>query len=663
VPAIDGILIEMSHCGHDLRPQGDRIDTFWDNDCTRTAYFGHVFNRTARLFSFRDNRMHRSELSKAWLNLAQRPAPKTLPRLSLVQTKRLAPFFKPFWKHSALLIVLVSTNALLALVPALLTMRIVDQAIPKHDFQLLIWLVSGMITAAVVSALLTVLSFHLRTWLTQNVLFRFRCTVYSHTQKLPMNFLAKGKTGALINRVASDVDSLSHVVSGVMVDWVTNTATLIGASIALLCIDWRLALIAAIAIPVMSFPMFPVGRKLYQLSMESRKQRDEMLNVVHETLSSPGLALVKNFGREDYEGLKFEEVAHGLLEREVAQSMFGRWFFAAISLLGVFATTMIWFFGGWLAMSKACTVGSIITFLALCNRAYAPATALTSFRAQLAGAQAIFDRIFEYLDYPDEFQEDCGKNELQNLHGTVDFENVCFSYDNEKDQLTNANFHIEAGQLAALVGPSGAGKTTITRLLAGLYSPKSGRILMDGTDVSTVTKRSVRQRIGTVTQEPHFFHDTIRNNLRYGKLDATLDEIEAAAKLASVHDFVMTLPQGYETVVGPHGYKLSGGERQRLAIARVMLTDPQILVLDEATSSLDSLNESAIQEAILPAISGRTTLVIAHRLSTILHADVIFVVDRGTIIATGSHQELLGSCPLYFKLYNQQFRAMIPSTG
>jgi ATP-binding cassette subfamily B protein len=337
--------------------------------------------------------------------------------------------------------------------------------------------------------------------------------------------------------------------------------------------------------------------------------------------------------------------------------MVGRWFMGAINAMVIIGPALVWVGGAWLAIRGGLTVGTIVAFVAYFGRLYGPASALAGVQVQVVSALAVFERIFDYLDMPVEnANERTDAIVLPRLRGEIEFRNVSFSYGNDRTTLQNVSFHVAPGQVAALVGPSGAGKTTITNLIPRFYVPQSGAVLIDGIDAQDATLTSLRRDMGIVTQETYLFHDTIAANLRYGKLDATDAELFAAAKAANIHALIASLPAGYDTMVGERGHKLSGGERQRLAIARVLLKDPRILILDEATSSLDSHNEAMIQAALEEVMRGRTSLVIAHRLSTILKADVIFVVEGGRIVESGRHADLLARGGPYARLYREQFR-------
>jgi ATP-binding cassette subfamily B protein len=479
-----------------------------------------------------------------------------------------------------------------------------------------------------------------------------RTKLVSHLHSMPISFYTNTKTGEIMNRVSSDVDNVDSVVTGTLVQIVTNLAAIVTTVVTMFVLDWKLSLLALAVVPIMIVPLSPVGRRMYVVRKETREKRDEIESLTQETLSISGITLIKSFVREGFEARRFFDVSTSLMGLEIKLAMVGRWFIASIAAMVIVGPAIVWFGGGLASIYFGLTVGTIVAFVALLGRLYGPASALAGIQVQIISALAVFERIFEYLDMK---PEPTGTRDLPEVQGRLAFEDVHFSYTADRPALDGVDLEIAPGQVAAFVGPSGAGKTTITQLVPRFYDPQSGRILVDGIDVRDIKLEALRAHIGIVTQETYLFHDTIGNNLRYGREDATQPQIEEAARAANIADFIASLPERYETIVGERGHKLSGGERQRLAIARVLIKDPKILILDEATSALDSENEALIQAAFDKAMRGRTSLVIAHRLSTILAADVIFVVDRGRVVERGSHAELLARNGTYARLYRTQF--------
>ncbi len=573
-----------------------------------------------------------------------------------VQWRRILALFRPYWKQETLVLVTIVVTALLGLVPPLLTMKLIDIAIPKHDMNMVALLVGFMVASALITALIGVWQGYLNAYVSEAILRDLRTDLFSHMHRLPLSFFTGTKTGEIMNRVSNDVDNVDDVISGTMFSIATNIFTLITTAITIFILDWRLALMAIMVLPMMCYPLFPAGRKMYEIRKATRKQRDEIGSMNQETLSISGMTLVKSFVREKHEQARFYKLSTELMSSEVKLAMTARWFVAVITAMVVIGPAAVWLAGGWLATTNSITIGTIVTFVALLGRLYTPASTLAGIQVQIIAALAVFERIFDYLDMQEEGDPKKEVAELATVRGEVWFNDVSFAYSEDRPVLYSINVLIEAGQLAAFVGPSGAGKSTLMQLLTRFYEPQEGKITIDGVNISELKLASLRSHIGVVTQETYLFHDTIASNLRYGKLDATDDDVERAARAANIHEFISSLPEGYQTITGERGHKLSGGERQRLAIARVLLKDPRILILDEATSSLDSVNEALIQSALVPLMKGRTSLVIAHRLSTILAADVIFVVEHGRVIESGKHAALLAKRGLYANLYKEQFR-------
>ncbi len=579
------------------------------------------------------------------------------PQVGKVELRRIGAFFAPYWKQETIVLVCMLLVSLLGLIPAIITAWIIDRAIPHHNLRELGWYVGLIAGSALIAMLIGVYQGYLNSVVGEGIMRDIRTRLVAHLHKMALSFFTNTKTGEIMNRVSNDVDNIDNVVTGTLVTIITNVLTIVTTLVTMFLINWRLSLLAIAVVPLMILPLAPVGRKMYEIRKRTREKRDEIESITQETLSISGITLIKSFARENYERSRFYDVGTRLMKLEISLAMVGRWFIGAIGAMVVVGPAIVWFGGGWLAIRGSLTTGIIVAFVSLIvSRLYGPAAALAGIQVQIVSALAVFERIFDYLDMQPEPYVAPGAIALEHLRGDIRFQDVYFSYTGDRTALDGVNLHIEPGQAAAFVGPSGAGKTTITQLVPRFYDPQHGHVLIDGHDARALTLESLRRDIGIVAQETYLFHDTIANNLRYAKTDATQPELETAARAANIHDFIMRLPERYDTIVGERGHKLSGGERQRLAIARVLLKDPRILILDEATSSLDSINEAAIQAALIACMQGRTSLVIAHRLSTILSADVIFVIDNGRIVESGTHPVLLARNGEYAHLYRKQFR-------
>ncbi|MBV8490162.1 MAG: ABC transporter ATP-binding protein [Candidatus Eremiobacteraeota bacterium] len=590
-----------------------------------------------------------------WSNIYQPNKPKVKQR---VDWRRIGALFAPYWKQQSIVLLCILLASATGLVPVYIMARIIDVTFPHRDMRELAVEVGIMLAAALLTAALGVLQGYLNSIVGEGIMRDIRTRLVSHLHKMPLAFFAGTKTGEIMNRVSSDVDNVDNVVTGTLTSIVTNVAIILTTIVAMYAWNWKLALIATVVVPIMVFPLGPVGRRMYEVRKQTREKRDEIESITQETLSISGITLIKSFAREGMERERFYGVGTRLMQLEIKLAMVGRWFMASLNAMVTVGPAIIWLLGGWLAMATGLQVGVIVAFVQFVSgRLYGSTAALAGIQVQIVSALAVFERIFDYLDMEPE-REAPNAVALSQVEGDIAFEDVTFTYDGDRTVLEGVTFHVAPGEAVAFVGPSGGGKTTITQLVPRFYDPQSGRVLVDGHDVREVTLESLRRDIGIVTQETYLFHDTIAANLRYGKPGATIEELRAAATAANIAEFIDSLPAGYDTVVGERGHKLSGGERQRLAIARVLLKDPRILILDEATSSLDSENEAAIQAALVTAMRGRTSLVIAHRLSTVLAADRIFVVENGRIVESGRHAELLARGGLYARLYRTQFREL-----
>lgn len=589
-----------------------------------------------------------------WSNMYRPDKPQVRKR---VDWRRIGALFAPYWRQQSIVLACIVISALIGLAPAYFIADIIDKAIPQGNFREVAVDVGGMLGAALITMLLTVGQGYLNSIVGEGIMRDMRVSLVSQLHKMPLRFFTGTKTGEIMNRVSNDVDNIDNVVTGTLTTLLTNFIIILTTVVWMFAWNWRLALISIAIVPLMVLPLSPVGRRMYEIRRKTREQRDQIESITQETLSISGITLIKSFAREAHEKSRFYAAGTQLMELELRLAMVGRWFIAAITAMVIIGPAIVWLGGGWLALRGSIAVGVVVAFVQyIQQRLYGPAASLAGIQVQIVSALAVFERIFDYLDMTPEEYEPPDAASLHEVRGDIVFDRVSFGYSSDRLVLDGIDLHIEPGQLAAFVGPSGGGKTTITQLVPRFYDPNGGRVCVDGHDVRTLTLESLRRDIGIVTQETYLFHDTVAANLRYAKPNASDDELHAAARAANIHEFIASLPAGYATIVGERGHKLSGGERQRLAIARVLLKNPKILILDEATSALDSHNEAAIQAALVPLMRGRTSLVIAHRLSTILSADVIFVVDRGRIVECGTHAALLARGGEYARLYRKQFR-------
>lgn len=605
---------------------------------------------------------------------------------------RVLAYGRPYAGQTAVLLITILATTALGLLTPQIFRDLIDNAIPNGDTMRLNFLALGLIAIPMASGAIRVVQRRLNAYIGEGVIYDLRVALYAHMQRMSLRFFTNTKSGELVTRLNDDVIDAQRAVSNTIVDIVTNVITVIATLGVLLAMEWRLTILGVAVVPLFIFAGRRVGGRLRVLAREQMGYNAQMNVMMNETLNISGALLVKLFGRVDNEVSRFEDRAGKVRDSGIQRAVIGAGMFVVIGLISAVGTALVYWLGGHLALSGVFTVGTIVAFGSYLTQLYGPLQALTNVPVDFATSMVSFERVFEVIDLPLEISEKPDALALKDVQGGLVFEDVGFDYhvdpslllrsverkrdhDNytafsgavRHDQpvtsqareraLDDISFEIKPGQLVALVGPSGAGKTTLTYLIPRLYDPTEGRILIDGHDLRDVQLQSLADAIGMVTQETYLFHDTLRTNLLYARPTATDAEIVAAAKAANIHDFIMGLPQGYDTVAGERGYRLSGGEKQRIALARVILKNPRILVLDEATSSLDSQSEALIQEALKTVMEGRTSIVIAHRLSTILSADMILVIDRGRIVERGTHPELLARDGLYANLYETQFRA------
>jgi ATP-binding cassette subfamily B protein len=585
--------------------------------------------------------------------------------------RRVATQFRPYRLQVGIVAGLVALTSGLGVVNPLLIAVVFDTALfvkGGPDLPRLYVLVSIMAVIPVVTGAIGIGQTYYTNVVGQKVMRDLRGRLYSHLQTLSLRFFTGTRTGEIQSRIANDVGGIETVVTTTATSVLSSVVTFASSLIAMVALSWELTVISVVTVPFFFYLTRLVGERRRTVTTQMQQSMASMSAITEETLSVSGILLAKVFGRQREELARYTEENERLSALQVRQQMIGQSFFATVQVFLSITPAALYLVAGLLLAhgGHGIKAGVIVAFTTLQTRLYFPVGQLLQVSVELRSSLALFDRIFEYLDLVPDIVDAPGALERRpdEIHGAVRFRDVSFSYGTGEDgvrggearnALDGIDLAVEPGQLAALVGPSGAGKTTISYLLPRLYDVTGGSIEIDGTDIRRLSLATIAGAIGFVTQESYLFHATIGDNLRYGKPDATEEEMVAAATAAFIHERIMSFPDGYDTTVGERGYRLSGGEKQRLAIARVLLHDPRILILDEATSALDTTSERMVQQALVPLMAGRTTLAIAHRLSTIVAADVIYVIDGGRVVESGTHTELLRDGALYARLYEQQF--------
>ncbi|HCK64980.1 MAG TPA: ABC transporter [Anaerolineae bacterium] len=639
-----------------------------------------------------------------WMSMKQGDEKPTITRELLL---RVLTYARGYWWHIGGMLVTILLTTALSLLTPLIFRNMIDVVIPNKDINGLMLLSLSLLLIPALTGGINVIQRKLNSTVGEGVIYDLRSSLFSKLQRMSLRFFTNTKPGELMSRLNNDVVGAQNAISNTIVNIVTNFIEAIGLLIVMLTLEWRLTLVSILILPLFIIAAQRLGNILRDIARASMETNAQMNAHMNETLNIGGALLVKLFGRTIEEENRFRQRAANVRDIGIRRATIGSTFFVIFGLVSAVGTALVYGLGGYFVITDVFTVGTIVAFGSYLGNLYGTLQGLAGAPVEFSTSMVSFERVFEVIDLPQDIEEKENAIELKNVNGKIEFDNVSFNYhidsnkllkdvkrygrtqdvgavlslsdkktdDNKKDEdpasdsgtvdsvsqardvaLENITFTASPGQLIALVGPSGAGKTTTTYLIPRLYDPTDGVIRIDGHDLKDVTLDSLSHAIGMVTQETYLFHDTIRTNLTYAKMDATQAEIESAAKAANIHNFIIDLPDGYDTIVGERGYRLSGGEKQRIALARVILKDPRILVLDEATSHLDSESESLIQEALKRVMAGRTSIVIAHRLSTILAADLILVMDKGKIVEKGTHDELIAMNGLYAQLYETQFR-------
>jgi ATP-binding cassette, subfamily B, bacterial len=603
-------------------------------------------------------------------------------RIDRALVRRVFRLARPYRRQLVGFLITAVAASIVIAIPPLLFRALLDTAVPEKDRLLVTWLALGAVGLALANAVLNLWQRWYSARIGEGLIFDMRTKLFDHVQRMPVSFFTRTQTGALMSRMNNDVIGAQQAITNTLGTVVGNIIGLAVTLTVMLGLEWRLTLLTLIVLPAFIIPARRVGRKLVGITREGMQLNASMNNTAAERFNVAGALVVKLFGKQDRELEQFSGRAERVRDIGITSAMYARVLFVALGLVASVGTAIVYYVGGNLVISGSLSIGTVAAFAVYVTQIYQPLTQLTNARVDVLTTLVSFERVFEVLDFPPLVKDRPGAVDLVAPKGRVELDHVWFRHppagvtslpslqegavaDDEEESgwiLRDVSLAIEPGELVALVGPSGAGKTTTAMLVPRIADVSEGRVLVDGHDVRDLTLDSLRDAVGVVMQDAHLFHDTIINNLRYARSDATDDEIVAACKAARINDLIMSLPEGYGTLVGERGYRMSGGEKQRLAIARMLLKDPAIVILDEATSHLDSESELAIQRALADALKGRTALVIAHRLSTIVNADRILVMDEGRIVEQGRHADLLRARGLYADLYRTQLdRAAEPA--
>jgi ATP-binding cassette, subfamily B, bacterial len=594
--------------------------------------------------------------------------------------RRVFGFARPYRTQLIGFLIVIVLDALIGVVTPVLAGRVVNEITRRGEVRVVVQIAVVIAALAVVDAVLSIAQRWYSARIGEGLIFDMRTSVFDHVQRMPLAFFTRTQTGALVSRLNSDVNGAQQAFTSTLSGVVSNVVSLVLTAGVMFTLSWQITTLALVLLPLFVLPARRIGARLQGITRESYTLNASMNATMTERFNVAGALLVKLFGRPGTESASFAARADRVRAIGVTSAMYARVFFVALSLVAALAQALVYGLGGYYALTGRLDTGTVVTLALLLSRLYGPLTALSNARVDVMSALVSFDRVFEVLDLPPMIRDAPDATDVPPDAREIAFVDVHFSYPTAgevslasledvavldtappQEVLHGVTFRADPGELVALVGPSGAGKTTISQLLPRMYDAGAGQVLVGGRDVRTVTQQSLRDRIGVVSQDAHLFHDTIRANLVYAAPRASEEELWASLRAAQIAPLIESLPDGLDTVVGDRGYRLSGGEKQRLAIARLLLKAPPIVILDEATAHLDSESEVAVQAALDHALAGRTSLVIAHRLSTILGADRILVVDGGRIVQSGTHAELLAEDGLYAELYRTQFARQSPA--
>jgi ATP-binding cassette, subfamily B, bacterial len=567
-----------------------------------------------------------------------RPADPAVRKANL---RRIFPLFRPYRARLTAVCALIVFSAAVGVVSPFLLREVLDVAIPEQNTRLLTALVAGMVAIPVITGVIGVWQTLLSNQVGQSVMHDLRTKVYRHLQRLSLAFFTRTRTGEVQSRIANDIGGIENVVTSTATSVLSNVTTVLATIVAMVLLDWRLAAFALALLPLFVWLTKRVGAQRKKVTAERQASLADVSSIVQESLSVSGILLGKTMGRTDDLAERFSGESKRLADLEVRSRMTGRWMMASIQMTFAIMPALVYWFAGWSIAngSETITIGTLVAFTTLQTRLFFPIGSLLGVQLEVQSSLALFDRIFEYLDHEVDIVE--GAEQLAAPRGEVALDSVWFRYDDAAWTLRDVSFTVPPGTKTALVGETGSGKTTCAYLVARLYDATEGSVAIDGVDVRDLTFEALTDTVGVVSQETYLFHASVRDNLRFARPSASDEEIEEAARAAQIHELIATLPDGYDTMVGERGYRFSGGEKQRMAIARTILRNPPVLVLDEATSSLDTQTERLVQEALERLSEGRTTIAIAHRLSTVRDADQIVVLDRGRVVELGTYDELL----------------------